>query len=227
MTDGLFRPVGKWALHLSPDALTVLRGSEELHLALLLARMIDSLRFGIAAAWQCRDDPSAMADQQRYSLIFHLAATLNEIEDWRKGHSHEIAAFPPFARAFGAMDAIAVEPAIRAAMGRLRNKIVAHFDSTPFQEVVSNLPSERLTFAEGRGGKLLSDSNDLANATVAFFAHDIGTDFGRLNERTMALLDAVLARANAFAQAGRDSLHLHLVARGGVFVELQDEPAAV
>jgi hypothetical protein len=216
------RPEGEWRLWLSPGTFVLLRDSGELHMALLLARMVDSLRFGIAAAWLSQKQTHAMADQQRYSLIFHLAAVLNEIEDWRKKNQHEIDAFAPFQDAFAAMDAVSVEPTIRAAMGRLRNKIVSHFDSSPFEQVISRFPTEGFAFAEGRGEKLLSDSNDLANAVVAFYALAI-VDFSTLRERTLALLNAVVARANAFASRGRGALHSHLVARGATF-ETPDLP---
>jgi len=225
MSDEIVRPDGDWRLWLAPSAFVTLRDSGELHLALLLARMIDALRFGMSAAVESRDKATAHGDQQRHSFISYTASVLNEIEDWRKSHHHEIEAFPPFAEALAAMDAVTVEPTLRAAMGRLRNKIVSHFDSQPFESVIASFSADGFHFAEGKGNRLLAESNDLANAVVLVYALQIEPDLEGFYERTMALMDAVAARANAFGTTGRTALQRHLLSRGAKFIVPVAPPA--
>ena len=217
MTIYATRPSGKWSLWIPPRVLDTLRENGELHLAVLLARMIDALRFGLASAYLCRNESCALGDQQRHTLVMYLAATVNELEDWRKGHAEVISRYEPLAAAFIQMDAVEVAPAYRAAMGRLRNKVVSHFDEEPFEPVVKNLLREHLEFATGSGDGLLTESNDLANAVVGFFALDVGTDHQGWRAKHLALLNAAVARANAFAVAGREALHSHLRSRGAVY----------
>jgi hypothetical protein len=179
--------------------------------------MIDALRFGMTAAVKVVDDESPMAHRQRASLVTYLSATVNEIEDWRKTNRAIVDSFPPLAAGYAALDAIDVAPYLRAAMGRLRNKVIFHFDIEPFHRVVGCLPDEELTLSTGVGNGVLADSNDLADMSMSLFALDAGVDHAELHGRHMALLNAALDRANAFATTTRDSLHAFLVANGATF----------
>jgi hypothetical protein len=176
--------------------------------------MIDSLRLGMATVHLVREDDRPRANQIRQSAIFYLSAVVNELEDWRKEHGTELNSFAPLTAAFEAMDSVVVDPWVRAAMGKIRNKFVSHFDSEPFLRMSTGLTDENHTWAEGVGHRLLEDESSLTNLSVALFALDIGTDTSFIRDRTIALLNGAVARAHAFASAGRESLYAHLVSRG-------------
>ena len=215
------RPDGRWELRITASAWDAVRDDPTFQMALLLARMVDAIKFGLSGLNMVRGIDSPGADRQRAGLIIYLASTVNELLAFRKQHPGLFGSNSILTHPYSAMDAVSIPDHVKAAMGRLRNQSVFHFDPTVVQAAITHVPSQELVLVSGEGNHTLNLSYDLMDILMLASAFNLGGDLSALRQHANQLMDAALAMATAFVTTADDVVLEALVRYGASTREIR------
>ena len=210
-------PEGFWELSADAETFANLRNDKETHFLLVLARMVDALKFGVRAMQSVQESKAPAADRQRVGVLLHMSATLNEIVDFRKKYGDTWGSLTAFDTAYSALNRVLTDPDLAAAMGKLRNKAAFHFDPEIAGQVLRQLPAQDVVFATGQGTNRFEMGYDLADIVALAFALDVVDDLGSLPEKVSRLLAATGTMARAFVLAADGIILDRLAQRGWRF----------
>lgn len=187
-----------------------------------IARAVNALKFGIAAANGTPKTATPENDRQRFNAVQYLGGLMHEMREFRDRYQDEWSGLTVFREVFSILDDESLDKETLKILRNTRNRAAFHLDPNVATSTLPKLPIEPFSFTAGVGRMRMASNNELADIVTFAFIYGHSDDMERMYERFSRYFDKLRALAVRFVENADRVLVSRAIQRGFRFEALPE-----